>query len=270
MHGIDTSRRTDRPSRESPLAAALTHRHPFTDSRHVSVFAWSHAAHTDTSANRGSSRLLEDCFTHHPTVCVVVHGAAPRRRGGYTSAMSKRHITPDFTAAGADNAAAVAAKGKAARKRARGAPWAPSATASPPDATPLARHAYAAAQALAAELGRTPTAAELAKSLGIGVAAARALLDELAPLPRLTDGMRRCLVAIATLERDLGGSPSTRDVSRKMGLSPSAARFHINRLAAVGLVTPPAVRLVLAVTPAGRELLPPGEFSRSAGKGGRR
>jgi len=57
--------------------------------------------------------------------------------------------------------------------------------------------------------------------------------------------------AIARLMERHGRSPSTREVSDEMGLSPSGSRFHINVLVRLGLVTKPEVQLVLRLTDAG-------------------
>lgn len=140
--------------------------------------------------------------------------------------------------------------------RKRGTPW-DRASSEPVDVGLVTREALVVARALRQKLHRDPTAQELAEALGIGIGAARKLVDNLAALPRLTPGMERCLVAVASLEQRLGTSPSTREVADEMSLSPTTARYHINKLARLGLVTPPRVRLVLAVTPWGRELLPP-------------
>lgn len=109
--------------------------------------------------------------------------------------------------------------------------------------------------AMRAEIGnREPTARELAERVGLREPAVRATLERLDALGftrPLTEQQSACIGAILTLEARLGRSPTTTDVSDEMGLSASASRYHINQLAAMGLVTPPERVLVLRVTAAG-------------------
>lgn len=64
-----------------------------------------------------------------------------------------------------------------------------------------------------------------------------------------------CLRAIHALTRRLGRSPSTREVSAEMGLSPAGSRFHIENLARYGLITRPEMVLVMHITDAGKKYL---------------
>ena len=133
-----------------------------------------------------------------------------------------------------------------------GAAW-PPAAATPPELGPVERETFFALLTLRAELGREPEPAELGKRLGLRDPSP--WLNTLARLglpAALTTMQTRCLRAIIALEERHGRSPSTREVSAEMGLSPSGSRYHINSLVALGLVTPPEVRLVLSATPAGR------------------
>lgn len=146
-----------------------------------------------------------------------------------------------------------------AEPKAKGGAW-PAREALPESKLgPVALATLQTVRTLTAELGRKPSATQLAHRLGLSPAAVNEVLTELGdaglakPLA-VSDTGKRCLQAIIALEARLGGSPSTREVSAEMGLSPSASRYHIRKLLAVGLVTPPEVRLVLTVTPAGRAL----------------
>jgi DNA-binding MarR family transcriptional regulator len=134
------------------------------------------------------------------------------------------------------------------------------------------RETLAVLRELRAKLSREPSAAEVAECLGLRDARPRlAVLERLgliSPLIRLTKKQHQCLTAIVTLEERLGRSPSTREVSEEMGVAPSGSRFHIHRLVALGLVTPPEVRLVLGVTPAGRAYLPRAPLPNENGNGG--
>jgi DNA-binding MarR family transcriptional regulator len=140
-----------------------------------------------------------------------------------------------------------------------GAPWPGERPPAEERLGPVARDALGVLRGMRVELGRAPKPSELAARLGLGPAALAAVLDELAevglgsPL-KLTEPQKRCLKAIIALEARLGRSPSTREVSDEMGLSPSASRFHIRKLVAMGLVTPPRMVLVLSATAAGKAL----------------
>jgi Mn-dependent DtxR family transcriptional regulator len=125
---------------------------------------------------------------------------------------------------------------------------------------PVAAAVLQTVRELRAKLGRKPSATDVAHRIGLSPEAVNAVLDELGeagikkPLA-VTEPQKLCLQAILALEaRHPGRQPSTREVSAEMGLSPSAARFHIRNLEALGLVTPPEVRCTLTVTPAGRAL----------------
>lgn len=140
-----------------------------------------------------------------------------------------------------------------------GTPWRRRAEAPPPDLGPVEREMLAVMITLRRELGRDPEPHEVASRTGLSVGEARIRIEALASmgLPgKLTKTNERCLDAIIALEARLGRSPSTREVSAEMGLSPSGSRFHINRLASLGLVTPPETVLVLSATAAGRAHLP--------------
>ena len=146
--------------------------------------------------------------------------------------------------------------------RRSGSPWPRGASplAKAPELGVVERETLTVLLGLRAELGRDPSPDEIAERLGLRLRDVRPRLDALVRLglpAKLTAGQERCLIAIAALEARLGGSPSTREVSAEMGLSPSASRFHINGLVRLGLVTPPKVVLVLSVTPIGRAFLPP-------------
>lgn len=117
--------------------------------------------------------------------------------------------------------------------------------------------AYHAARAA---LGREPTESELSARTGLEPSTLRPVvsyLDVTGLTAALSEKKRACLDAIARLEQRLGHSPSTTEVGEEMGCAPSTARFHINGLVRLGLVTPPEVRLVLGVTAAGRALVTP-------------
>lgn len=147
------------------------------------------------------------------------------------------------------------------RKRAsQGTAW-PSAIAAAPAPTaelgPVGRETLAAVMSLRDELGREPTPLEVGARIGLPPALAAEHMNRLPGRPsvKLTKKQRQCLEAIIALEQRLGRSPSTLEVSAEMGLCPSGSRFHINGLAKLGLVTPPAMILVLTVTPAGKAAL---------------
>lgn len=147
-------------------------------------------------------------------------------------------------------------KRKAAKKRPSrsGAAW-PRAIPAAAELGPVEHETLAVLLALRAELGREPEPPEVARRLGLSLRDVRPHLATLAHLglpAKLTEPKMRCLRAIIALEARLGRSPSTREVSEEMGLATSGSRFHINGLVALGLVTPPEVRLVLSATPAGR------------------
>lgn len=135
-----------------------------------------------------------------------------------------------------------------------GSPWLRRAAGAPAlELGPVEREALVVVITLRRKLGREPEPHEVASQLGL--LDARPYLATLARLglpARLTKTNERCLGAIIALEARLGRSPSTREVSAEMGLSPSGSRFHINRLASLGLVTPPETVLVLSATAAGR------------------
>lgn len=107
--------------------------------------------------------------------------------------------------------------------------------------------------ALRVELGREPEPREIAER--VGLRDVRSHLERLAELGfdrPLSPQQEACLDALGVLAERLGGrSPTTHEVSEQMGLRPSASRYHINRLVAMGLVTPPERRLVLSLTPHG-------------------
>lgn len=128
-----------------------------------------------------------------------------------------------------------------------------------PTLGPVEQQTLAVLISLRSELGREPETSEVSARLGLRDGDARPRIKALGRLAlpyELTPRQEQCLRAIAALEKRLGRSPSTREVSDEMGLGPSGSRFHINRLVKLGLVTPPEVRLVLSVTPAGRAYVP--------------
>jgi len=137
------------------------------------------------------------------------------------------------------------------KKRSRsGSPW-PSGAAAP-ELDPVEKQTLAVVVALRAELGREPKPTEVSARLGLRDARASLATVRDIGLPfRLTRGQERCMDAIAALMERHGRSPSTREVSEEMGLSPSGSRFHINGLVRLGLVTKPEVQLVLRLTDAG-------------------
>ncbi len=150
---------------------------------------------------------------------------------------------------------------KAAKKRPSrsGARWIRRTTAPPPDLGPVERETLVVMITLRRELGRDAEPHEVASRTGLGVSEARTRMGALASMglpARLTKTNERCLGAIIALEARLGRSPSTREVSNEMGLSPSGSRFHIYRLASLGLVTPPEMVLLLKATAAGRAHMP--------------
>jgi hypothetical protein len=141
----------------------------------------------------------------------------------------------------------------------QGTRW-PTASGEPPTIGPVERQTFVVVVALRDELGREPSPDEVGARLGLRDARPR--LEAIRALGlldlELTSGQRKCLIAIAALKQRLGTSPSTKEVSAEMGLSPSASRYHINALAALGLCTRPVMRLVLDVTELGRAFLPKG------------
>lgn len=152
-------------------------------------------------------------------------------------------------------APAKASTAKASTPKRSGAPW----PGKPPELDELARAALVVVLALRAE-GAPFSPGDVAARLGVrDVRPALEALDAAGLLHLdLTRPQRACLAAISKLERELGTSPTTRQVSAAMGLSPSGSRFHIASLARMGLVTPPRRVLILSVTPTGRAFLPPG------------
>jgi predicted transcriptional regulator len=150
-------------------------------------------------------------------------------------------------------------RGAKKRPSRSGAPWLRRTAAPAPDLGPVERETLVVMITLRRDLGRAPEPHEVASRTGLGVGEARVRMEALASMglpAQLTKTNERCLGAIIALEARLGRSPSTREVSDEMGLSPSGSRFHINRLASLGLVTPPEVVLVLSATPAGRAHMP--------------
>lgn len=157
--------------------------------------------------------------------------------------MSKRN-------AGASRATTTTIAGKRRKKqRSRsGAAWRPARG----ELSDVERACVVAVLELRDALGREPRDAEIAERVGLSSArAALARVRSLGLTRALSQRQSACLGAILALEARLGHSPSTREVSAEMGLSPAGSRFHIAQLAAMGLVTPPEMRLVLSVTPAG-------------------
>lgn len=127
--------------------------------------------------------------------------------------------------------------------------------------TPVERECLSMLRALATKLGREPTPEEVGAELGLNRIVARAhvqsLIDkgEYVPIRKLTKQQRHCLQAIDALTRRLGRSPSTREVSAEMGMSPGGSRFHIDNLVKLGLLTPPEMMLVMHITDAGKKFL---------------
>jgi Mn-dependent DtxR family transcriptional regulator len=168
--------------------------------------------------------------------------------------------TPAQRRAAAAGVARDIASAEPPPRQSAGGAWPTRRVAAESKLGPVAREALQTVRELRAKLGRKPTATDVAHRLGLSAAAVNAVLDELgaagitkAPAT-VSEPQRKCLQAIIALEARLGRCPSTREVSAEMGLSPSAARFHIRNLENEGLVTPPEVRYVLTVTPAGRAL----------------
>lgn len=138
--------------------------------------------------------------------------------------------------------------------KSEGAPW-PSGAA--PALSEIERATLVVVLTLRGELRREPSRDEIEARLGVrDVRGAVDSLERSGLLTlRLTRRQHDCLAAIVTLEGRLGRSPSTREVSDAMGLSPTGSRFHIAGLARMGLVTRPEVVLVLRATPLGRAFL---------------
>lgn len=142
-------------------------------------------------------------------------------------------------------------KKRAMQSKRQGAAW-PRATG--PVLGAVESTVLSALLALRVELRREPEPDEIAERVGLrDVRPHLARLAELGFDRPLSPQQEACIDALALLDERLGGrSPTTEEVSEAMGLSPSASRYHINRLVAMGLVTPPERRLVLGLTPHGR------------------
>lgn len=138
-----------------------------------------------------------------------------------------------------------------------------SRSVAPPRLTPVQRECLKVLHSLTGKLGRAPSVAEASAELGLSRNGARAHIEALVekgayqPLPAtpLKPKERACLRAIDALTRSLGRSPSIREVSAEMGMSPGGSRIHIARLAKLGLITPPEMVLVMHVTDAGKKFL---------------
>jgi len=117
---------------------------------------------------------------------------------------------------------------------------------------------------LKARFGREPSIGEVSRELGLSKNGARVPIETLIEKglyvpgkpPLLNERQKQCLIAIDALERRLGRSPSIRDVSAEMGMSPGGARIHIDALVALGFITKPEIITVMRVTESGKKYLP--------------
>jgi DNA-binding transcriptional ArsR family regulator len=100
-----------------------------------------------------------------------------------------------------------------------------------------------------------PSAADIASCIGLSahdVAPRMRRITDLGLPARLSRPQRQCLRSLLEWVEQYGESPTTRELSERMGLSPSASRFHVERLVALGLIERREVRIVLDVTRIGR------------------